>query len=140
MIKFGTSGFRAVMGEGYTKESVQRIAYGICKYAEQLGIKDGKVVVGFDNRFMSDMYAKWAIEVLATQFKVKFFVNPVHTPLVSFETTNCDFGIMITSSHNPYYFNGVKLFGRGAYECNDNVTKVVADFANEADIDKIEKM
>ena len=140
MIKFGTSGFRAVMGEEFTKESVQRIAYGICKYATEHGIKGGKVVVGFDNRFMSDMYAKWAIEVLACQFDVKFFVNPTLTPLISFETKDCDFGIMITSSHNPYYFNGVKLFGRGAYECVDEITTEIADYANAVKVDNIKKI
>lgn len=140
MIKFGTSGFRAIMGEEFTKESVQRTVYGVCKYAKKHRIKEGKVVVGFDNRFMSEIYAKWAIEVLAKHFQVKFFINPVLTPLVSFETKDCDFGIMITSSHNPYYFNGIKLFGRGAYECNDVITTEISQYANEVDYKDIEKI
>ena len=140
MIKFGTSGFRAVIGEDYTKENVQRIAYGVCEYAKAHKIKNGKVVVGFDNRFMSEMFAKWAIEVLATTFTIKFFVNPVHTPLVSFETKDCDFGIMITSSHNPYYFNGVKIFGRGAYECTDDITTEIAQYANAVEYSEIKKL
>ncbi len=138
MIKFGTSGFRAIMGEGFTKESVQRVAYGVCQYAKAHKIKEAKIAVGFDARFMGEMYAKWAIEVLATKFKVKFFVKPVPTPVVSFEAKAYDFGFMITSSHNPFYYNGIKLFKKGAYECEDNVTSEIAEYANNVNYEDIE--
>lgn len=137
MIKFGTSGYRAIMGDKFTKEVVERIAYGIIEYSKIHRMGEAKVVVGFDNRFMSEMYAKWCIEVLATKFQIKFFVNPVPTPLISYECHDCDFGVMITSSHNPYYYNGVKLFKKGSFEMIDQETAKIAEFANGVDVDKI---
>lgn len=138
MIKFGTSGFRAVMGEEFTKENVQRIMFGVCEYAKKKNIKNGKIAIGFDNRFMGEMYAKWAIEVLALQFNVKFFISSVPTPVISFETYNCDFGVMVTSSHNPFYYNGIKLFGQGANELADDVTAEICEYANSVNYQDIQ--
>lgn len=138
MIKFGTSGFRAIMGDQFTKENVKKIAYGICKYAEENGIENGKIVVGFDNRFMSEMYAKWLIEVLSCKFHIKFFIDSVPSPLISFESKTADFGVMITSSHNPYFYNGIKIFERGGFECTDNITSQIANHANNINENEIE--
>ena len=52
MIKFGTSGFRGVMGDNFTKEDVQKIAYALSKYFEEEKIKKPSVVVGYDHRFL----------------------------------------------------------------------------------------
>lgn len=137
MIKFGTSGYRAVVGEGFTKEAVQRVAYGLVEYSKTFNLEEAKVAVGFDNRFMGEMFAKWCIEVLATKCQIRFYVNSVPTPLISNECKECDFGFMITSSHNPFYYNGIKLFKKGALEMGDDETKQIADFANAIEADKI---
>lgn len=137
MIKFGTSGFRAIIGDGFTKENVQRIGYGVAMYAKSIKIKKPTVCVGYDNRFMSETFTKWLIEALAEYCEVKFFVNPVSTPVISFESKSCDFGLMVTSSHNQYYYNGIKIFMRGAFECNDEQASKIAKYANNANLEDI---
>ena len=65
MIKFGTSGFRAIIGENFTKESVQRVAYAVSMLIKKEKVENPVVDIGFDNRFMAEIYAKWVAEVLA---------------------------------------------------------------------------
>ncbi len=138
MIKFGTSGFRGILGDNYTKESVQRIAYALCEIVKQDEVKDAEIVIGFDNRFMSIDFAKWASEVLATAMKVKFYEDPVPTPLISFEAKDTTFGLMLTASHNPYCYNGVKVILRGGRDCDDEYAKRIEKIANKVKYDKIE--
>ena len=65
MIKFGTGGWRAVIGEDFTKENIQLVAAGILKLMEAEGKKDKPVIIGYDRRFLSESAAKWVAEVLA---------------------------------------------------------------------------
>lgn len=87
--------------------------------------KDGSdrpVVVGYDNRFISDRAAIWLAEVFAAHgIKVLKFDRPMPTPAIMYAVKDMGlaYGAMVTASHNPYYFNGVKLFnerrhGRGS--------------------------
>ena len=132
MIKFGTSGFRAIMGENFTKENVKKIAYAISKYFETNKVKKPTVIVGYDNRFMSDMFAKWMSETLASfNIKVTCYNKSVPSPLISYMTKDYDLGVMITSSHNPYYYNGVKIFIKPAKEVDDEFTSKIEVWANE---------
>ena len=62
-IKFGTGGFRGVIGDDFTKENVQRIAQGLADMMHRDGVISA-VPIGYDNRFMSDSYARWIGEVL----------------------------------------------------------------------------
>lgn len=137
MIKFGTSGFRGVLGDNYTKENVQRIAYALCEIVKEDKIKNAEIVVGYDNRFMSTDFAKWASEVLATAMKVKFYEIPAPTPLVSFEAKKTTFGLMLTASHNPYCYNGVKVQICGGRDCDDVYAKRIEKFANTVKYDDI---
>ncbi|MBO4412924.1 MAG: hypothetical protein J5779_02815 [Clostridia bacterium] len=132
MIKFGTSGFRAIMGENFTKENVLKIGYALSEYFKNEKTKKPTVVIGYDNRFMSDMFAKWMTEVLASKkIKVTLYSKSVPSPLISFMTKDFDLGVMITSSHNPYYYNGVKIFKKPAKEVDDEFTSKIEVWANE---------
>ncbi len=133
MIKFGTSGFRGILGDNYTKENVQRIAYALCEIVKEDKIKKAEIVVGYDNRFMSTDFAKWASEVLATTMKVKFYEIPAPTPLISYEAKTTTFGLMLTASHNPYCYNGVKVLINGGRDCDDVYAKRIEKLANEVD-------
>ena len=137
MIKFGTSGFRGIIGDNFTKESVKKVAYAICELAKDENMKKPEVVIGYDNRFMSQDYAKWVGEVLSTTMKVKFYSISVPTPLVCFETKNMDFGIMITASHNPYNYNGIKVFLRGGRDCDDEKLRKIEKTANKVKVESI---
>ena len=111
-IKFGTGGYRAVIGEDFNKENVQKI----CQAISNIIIRENKkreVCIGYDNRFMSEDFAIWCSEVFAGNgIVVKLFDKATSTPVCMFATKQCDndYGVMITASHNPYKYNGVKVF------------------------------
>lgn len=112
MIKFGTGGFRGVIGVDFTKENVQRTAQALSQIIKKEN-STKPVIVGYDKRFLSDHFAKWFAEVLAGNgVQVLLFDRPIPTPLVMFGTMKDgnDYGVMITASHNPYEYNGIKIF------------------------------
>ena len=81
-IKFGTGGFRGVIGDDFTKENVQRIAQGIADMMAEDGLHT-PVPIGFDNRFLSDAFARWIAEVLAANgINCLLYDSPVPTPMV----------------------------------------------------------
>lgn len=124
-IEFGTGGFRGVIGETFNKENVQIIAQAIA----DLIIAENSlqpVVIGFDYRFLSDQAAKWICEVLcANRISCLLSKEPTPTPSVMYMTKKLgnDYGIMITASHNPYYFNGVKVFQKDGMDADIELTK-----------------
>lgn len=114
MMKIGTAGFRGIIGDEFTKENVTKIIQCMCNIIDRENLKR-EVLIGYDNRFMSEVYAEWISEVLVgNNVKVKLTNTSVPTPLVSFMTKklNLDFGVMITASHNPYFYNGLKIFSK----------------------------
>lgn len=116
MIHFGTGGFRGVIGDDFTKENVKRIAQAISDVIHEDNSKK-PVVIGYDFRFGSDAFAIYRANTLAANnIPVILASGPTPTPAVRAvsKAMDNDFGIRITASHNPYYFNGVKLFqGQG---------------------------
>ena len=112
MIKFGTGGWRAVIGDDFICTNVRRVAAGILKLAAEQGKTDRPVIIGYDRRFLSDSAAKWVAEVLAQGGMTVWFLNrSAPTPLVMHTVKNKElyFGIEITASHNPASYNGIKL-------------------------------
>ena len=59
MIRFGTGGWRAVIGEDFTQENVRRVAAGILALMREEGRTDRPVVIGYDRRFLSEPAARW---------------------------------------------------------------------------------
>jgi len=111
-IKFGTDGWRGVMAEDFTFANVRRAAQGLADFLLETRGAGCGVMVGYDNRFMSETYARLVCEVLAANgLKALFAPKSVPTPAVSFAVKDralaC--GVMITASHNPPQFNGFKL-------------------------------
>lgn len=126
MIKFGTGGFRGVIGDDFVKSNIQTIAEALSKVSAPLGNKP--LVIGYDNRFMSDFAAKWFAEVcMAHGIKVYLTATSVPTPLVMMATRDkgFDFGVMVTASHNPYIFNGVKVFTQGGVDADVSFTSML---------------
>lgn len=111
-IKFGTGGFRAIIGEDFTKESVQATSQAMANIMIREN-KKAEICIGYDTRFMSDQFAMWASEVFAANgIKVEFMDTVTSTPVVMYVTmiNDNDYGLMITASHNPYKYNGMKIF------------------------------
>ncbi len=111
-IKFGTGGWRAVIGEDFTQENVRRVAAGILELMREENKTDKPVIIGYDRRFLSDKAAGWVAEVLAAGgIEVWFMERSVPTPLIMHTVKDrcLNFGIEITASHNPASYNGIKL-------------------------------
>lgn len=111
-IKFGTDGWRAVISETFTFENLRLVAQAIADFVHEENPDDPSLVVGFDTRFLSDRYAREVACVMAA--------NGIHTwlaradtptPAVSYAIVNfkATAGVMITASHNPPRYNGLKL-------------------------------
>lgn len=129
-IKFGTGGFRGVIGQEFTVEAVQRIAQGLSDMMKAEGAA-GPVPIGFDNRFLSDLFARRMAEVLAGNGIVcLLYESPVPTPMVmcAVRDEGCAYGVMITASHNPYRYNGAKLFVKGGADADVAVTQRLEQF------------
>ncbi len=114
-IKFGTDGWRGVISDDFTFENVRRVAQAVAEYYNQKlanGIYRPKVAVGFDTRFLSDKYAQIVGDVLIRNgIDVIVSEGPVPTPALSFavKQRKLDAGVMITASHNPPEYNGIKI-------------------------------
>ena len=87
MIKFGTSGWRGIIGEDFTFANVRIAVQGIANYLRKSGQKGSGVVVAYDTRFLSEKFASEAGKILAFNGIQAFVCNrDVPTPCVSFET------------------------------------------------------
>ena len=125
MIKFGTGGWRALIGEDFTKENVCILAQAVADIMKEEKCTEKGFVIGYDRRFLSDRAAVWTAEVMAGNgIKVYFIDKVAPTPLVMF-TVKClltGYGCSITASHNPADYNGVKIFTRGGRDADEEVT------------------
>ncbi len=127
MIEFGTGGFRGVIGDDFNKANVQAIAQALSEVAKEADALK-PIAVGYDNRFMSDYAAKWIVEVLnGNGIKAFLTASSVPTPLVMMITRDkgLDYGVMVTASHNPYIFNGVKVFQKGGIDADVSFTSML---------------
>ncbi|HUI06098.1 MAG TPA: phosphoglucomutase/phosphomannomutase family protein [Verrucomicrobiae bacterium] len=111
-IKFGTDGWRGVIAEDFTFENVRRVAQATADYWNSFVGTQRAAIVGYDNRFLSETYAKLVCEVLAAN-GIQALYPPLAapTPAVTFAVRDrklCG-AVMITASHNPPRFNGYKL-------------------------------
>ena len=112
MIKFGTGGWRAVIGSDFIEKNICLVAEGICALMKEEGKTDKPVMVGYDHRFLSEEAATWLAEVLAAHGVTVWFMNrSAPTPMVmhTVKRQNLYYGVEITASHNPASYNGIKL-------------------------------
>ncbi len=112
MIKFGTGGWRAVIGSDFIEKNICLVAEGICALMKEEGKTGKPVMVGYDHRFLSDVAAKWLAEVMAAHGVTVWFMNrSAPTPLVmhTVKREALYYGIAITASHTPSSYNGIKL-------------------------------
>jgi len=113
-IKFGTDGWRGLIADDFTFENVRRVAGAIAGYVLNNEEPQRGVIVGYDARFASPAAAKIVAEALAAAgIPVKLANDYTPTPAVSYavKTQRAAGGVMVTSSHNPWNWNGVKFKG-----------------------------
>ena len=133
-IKFGTDGWRGVMARDFTFDNVRKVSQAIAEYIKNLPPKqrnNGKVVIGYDRRFQSDAFAYEVARVLqGNKLSPILAAEVLPTPAISFLThKEKALGVMVTASHNPPSYNGIKikLEGRAA---TPDITQAVESFIN----------
>ncbi|MCG9683760.1 phosphoglucomutase/phosphomannomutase family protein [Vibrio sp. Isolate23] len=134
MIKFGTGGWRAFIGEEFTKDNVRLVAQAVANIINHEQVAERGFVIGYDRRFLSDKAGRWFAEVLAANgITVSFIDKFVPTPIVMFKAKemNCAYSACITASHNPADYNGVKVFIEGGRDADEIITeKIESQIAN----------
>lgn len=111
-VQFGTDGWRALIADTFTFENVQACVQATADHFRDTYGTARPVVVGYDTRFLSSEFALVAARVLAGNgFHVQLADRPAPTPAASYriiESESCG-GVVITSSHNPFNWNGIKI-------------------------------
>lgn len=128
MIRFGTSGWRAVIADGFTIASVRRVATAIALHLQRAGTARKGVFIGHDTRFMSARFAREAAEVLAAHgIAVTLSPGPIPTPAVAYAVIRGRRagGINITASHNPPEYNGLKFSIASGAPAPPDVTRAI---------------
>ncbi|CAH0532571.1 Phosphoglucomutase [Vibrio stylophorae] len=128
MIQFGTGGWRAIIGDEFTRENVCFVAQALAQVMINEKVTDRGFVVGFDRRFLSDKASRWFAEVMAANGITVSFINKyVPTPVVMFKAKNmgCAYSACITASHNPADYNGIKVFIEGGRDADEVITQKI---------------
>jgi alpha-D-glucose phosphate-specific phosphoglucomutase len=111
-IKFGTSGWRAVMCEDFTFANVRRAVTGIARYVHSQKPQGARLIVGRDPRFLGESLVSLAAEILSAHGVTPLVVpEPAPTPAIAYEVRRLqtDGAINFTASHNPPEYNGIKF-------------------------------
>ncbi len=143
MIQFGTGGWRAVIGDGFTRENISRVAAALAMRMRQEGCAEEGICAGYDRRFLSREALMWFCEVMNGAGIRVYFVNmSCPTPQVMFTVREMklSYGAMVTASHNPAIWNGIKLFTRGGRDADEEVTRSVQEDANKVDSEKLPRL
>ncbi len=134
-IKFGTDGFRGLIAEDFTFSNLKKIGQAIAEYLKKskpLALKRG-VIVGYDRRFLSDKFAEHiSAQISGNGIPVFLADKPVPTPAVSYfvRANGLPCGIIITASHNPSNFNGLKIKNEYGASATSATTKAIERLIN----------
>jgi len=127
-IKFGTSGWRAIIAEEFTFVNVSRAVHGIARYVVSQKSSGAKVIVGRDPRFLGETFCAQAADILASYGITPLVIaEAVPTPTISYAViqSKADGAINFTASHNPPEYNGIKFSTPDGAPSLPEVTKAV---------------
>src|SRR6476620_2238421 len=130
MIKFGTDGWRGIIADDFTFENVRRVAGGIASYVLRHEDAARGVIIGYDTRFLSQHAARTAAEVIAgAGIPVQITSDSTPTPAISLAVKSqvAAGGVVVTSSHNPWNWNGVKFKARFGGSATPAIMKVIEE-------------
>ena len=141
-LAFGTGGLRGTIGAGTNRMNAYTVAkasQGLSKYLLQKYGKKASVVIGYDSRIKSDVFAKIAATVFAANH-IKVFLWSTLTPVstVSYATRylHTSAGVMITASHNPSKYNGYKVYGNDGCQITTEAASKILSEIEKLDIFK----
>jgi len=129
-IKFGTDGWRGVIADDFTFDNVRRVAGAIAAYV--LTHEDPKrgIIVGYDTRFASENAARVVAQVIAgAGIPLKLANDYTPTPAISYAVKNLGAagGVVVTSSHNPWNWNGVKFKAKFGGSATPPIMKIIEE-------------
>ena len=137
-IKFGTDGWRAILNEDFTYENTDKVINGIATYVFNKSSFNKKIIVGYDPRNQADNFAFYIAEKLASfGFDVEASEKVIATPVLAYAALNQNaYAIMITASHNPPEYLGIKFIPPYGGPAEDSMVKEIVDnlektFANK---------
>ncbi|MDR3764349.1 MAG: phosphoglucomutase/phosphomannomutase family protein [Acidobacteriota bacterium] len=137
-IKFGTSGWRAIVADEFTVFNVRRAVTGIARYVVSTGKQSPSVVVGRDPRYMGETFVDIAATILESYGITPLVVTePAPTPAIAYEVIRrkADGAINFTASHNPAEYNGIKFSTPDGAPALPEVTKKIEAAVLAADAD-----
>lgn len=144
IIHFGTGGWRAIIGEGFTMHNVRRLSQSLANRLIRAGLEERGVLIGYDRRFLSDRAAVAAAEVFAgNNIPVILLQEDAPTPLITYAAYVEDvaYGLAFTASHNPPEYNGLKVFHADGSILLDEESREIEEEANRLgreDVVKVE--
>ena len=127
MIKFGTDGWRAVLGEDFNEHNFQRATLAIGKYVYDTFGLNKSIIIGYDPRNMADIYAQKCAEILSKKgFRVLLSDKVIPTPVLAYNAKLLNASaIMFTASHNPPEYLGMKYIPDYAGPATAEITDII---------------
>ncbi len=139
-IAFGTDGWRAVMAREFTFDNVALVAQAIADHVVATGKASQGVIIGYDARFLAEQFAALVADVLGANGIPTFVPNrDTPTPVIAFtiRAKNLAGAVMLTASHNPPEYNGIKFIPDYAHpalpDVTDAITKRIAELQEAPD-------
>ena len=143
MVAFGTGGWRAIIGEGFTMHNVRRLCQALCNEITRQGQEKRGVIIGYDRRFLSKQAGEAAAEVFAgNNIPTILLPEDAPTPLITYATAIKDsaYGLAFTASHNPPEWNGLKVFHGDGSLLLDHETRQIEAETNALTTDDVVKL
>jgi len=134
-IKFGTDGWRAIVGEDFNEENVRRVSLAIAKYViDTYGIEK-PIIVGYDPRNMADVFSMQCAKLVAQMgLKVYYSARVIPTPVLAYSAKHRNAcAIMFTASHNPPEYLGIKFIPDYAGPATSEITNAIVENIKKED-------
>ncbi|MBR4831180.1 MAG: phosphoglucomutase/phosphomannomutase family protein [Butyrivibrio sp.] len=131
MIKFGTGGWRAIIGDEFIRSNIELLAKAVATKMKDEGVASKGIVIGYDRRFLSKEAMQWSARVFAQEGIEAYLINKsVPTPVVMFYVMKHElaYGMMVTASHNPALYNGIKVFTAGGRDADEIQTAQIEEY------------
>jgi phosphomannomutase/molybdopterin-guanine dinucleotide biosynthesis protein A len=142
-VSFGTGGWRAIIGEGFTLHNVRRLSQALANEITRRGDEKRGVLIGYDRRFLSNRAGEAAAEVFAgNNIPVTLLSEDAPTPLITYATAlqKAAYGLAFTASHNPPEWNGLKVFQGDGSLLLDDQTEQIETETNRLTLEEVIKI